>query len=153
MAGSTIHCSDFVRRLADLSVSLLIVLFCYAAVSKLISFELFRQQMRNQTIPAEAAEILVYLLPALEIITAGLLIHPFTRRSGLAASAVLMLAFSGYIALVLLGFWDRVPCSCGGILGGLGWGTHLVFNLFFLGTALFALIKQNTGEAENLRKE
>ena len=145
--------SSFLNRAADLSALLLIVLFCYAAVSKLISFELFRVQMRNQTIPPEAAEVLIYLLPALELLTAGLLYKSSTRRFGLIASVMLMAAFTGYITLVLLGFWDRVPCSCGGIVSGLGWSAHLIFNLFFLLIALFALIRTNTGDAENLRKE
>lgn len=150
---STVKYSTKSSRVSDFCVLLLIILFCYAATSKLISLELFRQQLLNQTIPAEVSRVLVYLLPGIELLAVGFLIYKPTRRLGLIAASLLMLAFTGYIALVLLGFWDRIPCSCGGILNSMSWTAHLVFNLFFLAIALFALIKTTTGQAENLRKE
>jgi hypothetical protein len=151
---SKAHYSNSSARLPDMCAALLITLFCYAAFSKLLDFGQFREQLLNQTIPAEVARVLVYVLPTAEILTVSLLLIPATRWLGLFASALLMLAFTAYIALVWFGFWDRVPCSCGGVLNGMGWGAHLVFNLFFLAIALYALIhKTKTGQAENLRKE
>jgi putative oxidoreductase len=43
-----------------------------------------------------------------------------------------MTVFTGYVILVLINFFGRVPCSCGGVIQVLGWKTHMVFNLFFL---------------------
>jgi len=40
----------------------------------------------------------------------------------------------------MLKVFDRIPCSCGGIIAKLSWGQHLVFNLIFLGLALIGFM-------------
>jgi putative oxidoreductase len=119
---------------------LLIILFVYAGVSKWLTFADFRGQLLNQSFPGWMAEILLYTLIPLELLTAGLLSFSVTHRGGLWLSAVLMASFTGYIVLVLLHFWNRVPCSCGGILSGMSWGAHLLFNVFFLLLSCTALL-------------
>jgi hypothetical protein len=128
------------KPLRSLLPALLVLLFSYAAVSKLLTFALFQRQLLNQPIPPQLARPLAWLLPLTELLTAGLLLFRPTRLAGLWAAFGLMALFSGYIALVLSGFWDRVPCSCGGILSHLSWQAHFWFNLCFLGIALTALL-------------
>lgn len=142
--------------LKALPSALLILLFIYAAGSKLLSFPAFRGQLYNQSFPHGLADVLVYALPALELLAVCLLLFRRTQMAGLLLSLYLMLVFTGYIALVLLHFWNRVPCSCGGILSHMGWGSHLAFNLVFTAIALAAIrihITDQKGAAENLRKE
>lgn len=112
--------------------AILILLFVYTAVSKLLDLHEFRDQMYNQTLPRALATVLIWSLPTVELITALLLSYPRTRRAGFYCSALLMTLFTGYIVLVLLNYFGRVPCSCGGVIRALGWKMHLVFNLFFL---------------------
>jgi putative oxidoreductase len=119
----------FIRSLPS---ALLILLFCYAAGSKLMDFEDFRGQLYNQTFPHGMAGVLLYALPVTEIATVILLLFRRTSLAGLQLSLLLLLLFTGYIALVLLHFWDRVPCSCGGILSHMSWTAHLVFNCIFI---------------------
>lgn len=140
---------------------LLVVLFSYTAFAKLIDIRLFTIEMHNQPLPLWFTSLLVYLLPALEIlIVVGLLIDRF-RFAALVSSLVLMLFFTFYTALVLLHIFPRVPCSCGGVIKNLSWQQHLVFNLFFDAIILWAIFlyypKRNTnafmhesGQAENL---
>jgi putative oxidoreductase len=111
---------------------LLILLFVYTAMSKLMDFEQFKTQMFNQALPREVATILIWTLPGLELLTAVMLFFEQTRLLGYYLSAVLLCLFTAYIALVLLHSFSRIPCSCGGVIKALGWKTHLVFNLFFL---------------------
>jgi len=148
---------------------LLVLLFAYAALSKLFTFSDFDQQLHNQSFSSWLADFLLYFLIPAEIITALLLCFKQTLIYGLLFSFALLLAFTGYIAMVMLHFWDRVPCSCGGILNQMGWTTHLIFNSFFLILNLLALYlytfeskalntvntitNSQTGQAENLRKE
>ncbi|MEZ2338812.1 MauE/DoxX family redox-associated membrane protein [Mucilaginibacter sp. RCC_168] len=122
------------------AIFLFILLFVYAAASKLMTFQLFRGQLYNQDFPHLMADFLLYALPTLELITVGLLCIPRTQRLGLLVSLLLMSAFTGYITLVMLHFWNRVPCSCGGILSHMGWGAHLVFNCVFLLMALVSIL-------------
>ncbi|RZK26470.1 MAG: hypothetical protein EOO43_02730 [Flavobacterium sp.] len=112
--------------------SLLILLWVYTAISKLANFAEFERQLNNQTFGKAFTTYLLWLIPVTEIAAALLLFFNRTRLYGLVLSALLMALFTGYISLVLLGYYDRVPCSCGGVLKQLGWSAHLWFNLFFL---------------------
>jgi hypothetical protein len=133
--------------------ALLILLFVYAAVSKLLDPDEFRAQLYRQPFSHGFADLLLYSLPASELLAAALLGFDRTRLTGLFLSLGLLLSFTIYISLGLLHYWAAVPCSCGGILRHMGWGAHLVFNLVFTGvnlTAIFLSRQRPTGEAENL---
>ncbi|MFB9844028.1 MauE/DoxX family redox-associated membrane protein [Mucilaginibacter ginsenosidivorans] len=130
-------------RFSPIAAALLILLWAYAAVSKLLDFDQFRGELLNQAIPRETAYPLSWLLPLSELSAAALLLFPKTEYRGFLLSALLLTLFSGYIALVLLGFWERIPCSCGGVLRHLGWGPHLVFNLAFLALSLAGVLQNH----------
>lgn len=112
-----------------LSVTLLLILlFTYTAISKVADLETFRQQMHNQPLPVVINSNLVWFLPVMELLTAALLIVRPLRFIGLCCAFILMTVFTGYIALILLEVFGRIPCSCGGILENLSWTEHLVLN-------------------------
>jgi putative oxidoreductase len=114
----------------------LILLFSYAAISKLSNPDIFRSQLYRQPFSHALADVLLYALPLSEFIAISLLLFERTRFAGLLLSAGLLLVFSGYISLGLLRFWTKIPCSCGGILNHMSWGAHLIFNCAFLMAAL-----------------
>jgi putative oxidoreductase len=132
--------------------ALLILLFVYTAVSKLLDFNQFKEQMYNQTVPHEVATVLIWSIPEIELFTAVLLLFESTKRYGLYLSVTLMVLFTGYIALVLLNYFGRVPCSCGGVIKALGWKMHLAFNLFFLLLSILGIAIINR-ERRLVRKE
>lgn len=111
---------------------LLVLLWVYAATSKLIDFERFKWEIRNQVLYPFLKVALIYLLPPSELIIAGLLCSKRTQQWGIYLSLFLLAVFTAYIALIISHVFSRVPCSCGGILEHLGWWPHLFFNLFFL---------------------
>jgi putative oxidoreductase len=119
--------------------ALLILLFIYAAISKLIVPVDFRAQLYRQPFSHGMADALFYLLPAAEVIAAGLLCFNRTVLTGLVFSLLLLLSFTIYVTLGVLHFWAKIPCSCGGILSHMGWGAHLVFNIFFIGLNIVAI--------------
>jgi len=119
---------------------LLILLFSYTVVSKLSNPEDFRAQMFNQAFSHKLAVLLVYFIPAAEILATIMLLSERLRMWGLILSLFLMLLFTGYVGLVLIGYYDRVPCSCGGVLRSLGWGWHFVLNAASLLLATIGLI-------------
>jgi hypothetical protein len=118
---------------------LLILLWVYAATSKLINYEQSRMQMMNQVFPDSINAVLLWVIPITELLIAGLLLFSKSRIAGLILSAILLFLFSGYVLLVMLNVFDRIPCSCGGIISKLSWGQHLVFNLVFLALAILGL--------------
>lgn len=118
---------------------LLIILFCYAAIAKLMDIDEFRRQLANQELPEWSKAPLLWLIPGSELLLSVLLAFSQTRKIGYWGSAILMSLFSGYIGLVVIGYFDRVPCSCGGVLRSMSFETHLVFNLFFLALTIIGI--------------
>ncbi len=121
-----------VRTLTNIITALLILLFCYTAIAKLMDIEEFRRQLNNQVLPRWSKAPLVWLIPGSELLLSVLLALPLTRKMGLWGSALLMSLFTGYMGLVYTGYFDKVPCNCGGVLQNMGFGVHLLFNSFFL---------------------
>jgi putative oxidoreductase len=107
---------------------LLIILWVYAAVSKLVDYELFLDQLKRQPLPAWAPGLLSWALPATEITTAVLLCVENTLNYGMVASCIMLACFTIYTGLALSGAYGSIPCSCGGIFSFMQWKGHLIFN-------------------------
>ena len=118
---------------------LFILLFVYAAVSKLLDFDDFAVQLKKSPVLAPNADWIVWIVPSSELLVSILLVIPKFTLLGLYSFFSLMVGFTTYIILVLH-FTENIPCSCGGILESLGWTEHIVFNLFFIVMAVLAII-------------
>jgi hypothetical protein len=118
---------------------LYILLFVYAAISKLLDFENFRVQLAQSPLLSAWAGMIAPSVIAIELVLALLLSFNPTRLTGLYASFFLMIAFTVYI-YIILNYSDFVPCSCGGIIEKLNWPQHMTFNIAFALLALFAII-------------
>lgn len=123
----------------DVAAYLFILLFVYAAVSKLLDYENFAVQIGQSPLLSAYAGLLAWLVPTLEIIISFLLIFKRLRLWSLFAAYVLMIMFTAYI-FIMLNYSSFLPCSCGGILEKLDWTEHLIFNVGFVMLALIAMI-------------
>lgn len=123
--------------LSETITALLVLLFLYAAFSKLADFAAFKAAMAKQPFPRWLPRATVYALPAVEISTAVLLVPAKTRLAGLCMFCGLMGLFTLYITAILLHLFPYVPCTCGGIISRLGWPQHLVFNLAFVALGIW----------------
>jgi putative oxidoreductase len=119
-------------------VTLLVMLFVYTGVSKLIDMKGYQAAMHVQPF-ATWIKHLSYALPVVEIIVALGLVFERSRHFFLWCYVLLMLAFTVYMALVVFHFFKQVPCICGGVIKAMSWTQHLVFNLFFLLLSMIAL--------------
>jgi putative oxidoreductase len=117
--------------IADIISALLLLLFVYTAISKLITREAFEFVLFLSPSLREYAVFLSWALPVTELVVCVLLFLPATRLAGVYASGVLLLLFTLYLVWMLLFTSDR-PCQCGGVLSSLSWPQHIIFNLFFL---------------------
>lgn len=117
---------------------LYILLFVYAAISKLLDFENFQAQLAQSPLLSAYADIVSWAVPIVELGIALMLTIPKFRKIGLFAAFTLMVMFTAYI-FIILNFSDFVPCSCGGVLEKLGWTEHLAFNIAFILLAALAL--------------
>ncbi|HEX8014621.1 MAG TPA: MauE/DoxX family redox-associated membrane protein [Flavobacterium sp.] len=118
---------------------LYVLLFVYAAVSKILDFENFQVQLGQSPLLSAFAVGVAWLVPGTELLIALALIIPKFRSLGLLGAFTLMTMFSVYI-FIILHYSSFVPCSCGGILEKMTWNVHLVFNSVFVLLAALAIV-------------
>lgn len=130
-------------------IFLLVVLWTYAAFSKLFTYEAFRFQLLGHKLLMNYAALVAWLVPAIELGIVLLLLIPKTRMAGFYTSAALLLVFTVYI-IYMFNFYPHKPCSCGGVISKLSWKQHIVFNLFFLLINIIAIIlSKKTNRTDN----
>ena len=132
------------RKVAIISISLLLItLFGYTSVMKLGDYYNFRFSLEESPFIGRYAAILVWAVPASELLIITLLLLASTRLTGLWASFILMFLFTAYIAAMLLSGVE-IPCSCGGVLEGMSWPSHLVFNSVFVVLSVVGIFFEHT---------
>ena len=129
---------------------LYLLLFVYAAVSKLLDFENFQVQLGQSPLLSAFAGWVSYGVLIVELSIALLLLVPRFRLVGLFAAFSLMVMFTTYI-IIILNFSSFVPCSCGGILEKMGWTEHLIFNIVFVLLAAVGILLLAGGVSEERR--
>ena len=140
------------KILVEFISSLLLLLFVYAAVSKLITFHEFRVTMGQSPLLTSYASWLAWVVPTVEIMISILLVTSRFRLLGLYLSFSLMVLFTAYIAAILT-LADYVPCSCGGVLQAMSWGQHLWFNGFFVLLSIAGIILDTANNSTYLLNE
>ncbi len=138
--------------LVEIISILFILLFTYAAVSKLLDYRHFRIEMGKSPVLAGISGWLAWILPVTEMIIAVILCGPKIRWVGLYLSLTLMTMFTTYL-ITILKFSAFVPCTCGGLLEKMSWNTHIGFNIFFIALALLAILflpEQKTFSKKNI---
>lgn len=125
--------------ISELIALLFILLFIYAAVSKLLEYDKFHIQISQSPILTSMGNWIAFLVPVIEILIAFFLIVPRFRLLAFYAAFCLMITFTTYIFLILK-FSPFIPCACGGILDSMGWAEHLIFNLGFVSLAMIGVL-------------
>ncbi|MFD2887768.1 MauE/DoxX family redox-associated membrane protein [Chitinophaga cymbidii] len=105
-----------------------LILWAYAAFSKLFAFDIFSTQLGKSPLLRSVAPVAAIGVPVIELVLAAMLIMERTKKIGLIGSLVLMVIFTVYL-IGILAFSTDIPCSCGGLLQDLTWKQHVFFNL------------------------
>src|SRR3989442_15910580 len=95
--------STWLRKslIVEIIASLLIILFIYAAFSKLADYNRFSVQLSKSPFITSFSNIVAWSIPAIEILIALLLAIKRTRQTGLYASFFLMSLFTAYLLIML----------------------------------------------------
>jgi len=129
----------YLKKIIPFAVSnFFVILFCYAAISKVLDFDNFQVQISASPLLNGSSQFLPSTIIIVELLIAGLLCYKKTKTIGLIGSFVLMLIFTGYVAL-LFSTSKNLPCSCGGILEKMSWSQHLYFNIGCVVLSVIAL--------------
>ena len=118
----------------------LVLLWAYAALSKLFNLHQFHEALMTQVFPRWVGKILLYVLPLSELIVVGLLIIPQTRLIGMYSSLFMMGAFTLYVGGAVFQIYEQYPCACGGLFARLGWQKHFKVNVVLTLIALAGVI-------------
>ncbi len=125
--------------LINVSRFLLIILFIYTGLSKLLNIQGTYLQLQQIFFIKSIAGPLSIALPVLEILAGLALVFTRLEKLGWWLSTILMLAFTIYITAVLFMDPKLRPCTCGGVISSMSWREHLVFNIIFLALANIGL--------------
>jgi hypothetical protein len=108
--------------------ALLLFLFGYTGITKLMDLEGFRTDLSRVPLIDKGAAVLAVAVPSAELAIVLLLFFSSTRLQGLYGAAGLLSLFTLYLVAMLL-FAPRLPCSCGGVINGMGWWEHVGMNV------------------------
>jgi hypothetical protein len=133
--------------------ALFIFLFTYTAFDKALKITIFKNTLSRSPLIGDWSGFVAWSIVVLEWLTVLLLIYPLLRLIGLWFSFFLMVAFTIYIAVMLLSA-SHLPCSCGGVLSNISWKNHLYLNciLTLLATVSLKLEKKNRSVVKNRYK-
>jgi uncharacterized membrane protein YphA (DoxX/SURF4 family) len=119
-----------------------ILLFVYAATSKLGDYQKFHVQIGQSPLLSPFSEWVTWVIPFSELGIAILLAFQRFRAMAMYAAFTLMVLFTAYI-FAITHYIEYVPCSCGGILEHMNWNQHFYFNLFFVMLAVIGIFFMN----------
>ena len=91
--------------------ALLILLFGYNSMDKLMAGRAFAYELYNQPLPKDWAPFLQYGIPLVNGTILILLMFRRTDRVGFMAAMVWLGIFSAYIVAVLVHAFSFIPCS------------------------------------------
>lgn len=140
------------RNIGVLAISyLLILLFVYAAVNKILDFPRFSRQLsQSPLLFPTIGRIVAWVVPVVELVIAITLVLPKYRLWGLYGGTGLMIVFTAYI-FSILNFSGYIPCACGGVLESLGWRDHLFFNLGFVALGIMGIYLERQTQNTSLK--
>jgi hypothetical protein len=130
------------KWIPDIICGLLILLFTYAAISKLIDRQHFQAVLAHMLLIKHVAGFISIALPLTELVICALLFMSRTRLLGFYASVGLLISFTIYIGYMIV-FAPKLPCNCGGVLEQMSWTQHLVFNIVFIAAIKLCQLNKN----------
>lgn len=125
--------------LVEIISALFILLFVYAALTKVMDYQKFRIELGKSPLLNGYAGIIAVAIPGIELLISLLIVIKRFQYYALYFAFSLMVVFSAYIVAILK-FSPYVPCSCGGILQNMNWNQHLIFNVGFLSLGATAIL-------------
>jgi uncharacterized membrane protein YphA (DoxX/SURF4 family) len=127
------------EHIIDVVVYLFIILFMYTAASKFFTISSFASTLAKSPLIGKMNYIVAWGIPIIEVIISIVLIFPSFRRVGLYAALILMVAFTLYLAYMILSD-SKLPCHCGGVISTMSWQQHIWFNMGFITLAITGLV-------------
>lgn len=120
------------RYISTLAQYGFILLWGCALAFKLRDIAQWQRELRMQLFPLWIADILWWVLPAVQVVLVLLLLYKPTVQTGIKLSTVLITAFNLYLLLGVTKVFGATPCACGGIWSGNDHWLHIKINSIFI---------------------
>jgi len=120
---------------------LFIFLFLYTAVSTIVNYDSFKLHLAQSTLTKDHAYLLSRLIPALELMTVGLLSYSPTRITGLIMSLKMTIIFTAHSAYMLMNH-EHLSSGYIRILSVCSWKQHILFGCILMAVAMAATVLQ-----------
>lgn len=127
------------ENLKVILATLLILLFVYTGVGKLVEHSVFAIQLNKQPLPNWTKPILVWMLPFVELGIVAFLLSARTRIWGFYFAFTLLSAYTIYVGIAASGIYGYTPCACGKIFSKISWFQHFFVNLALTATAYIGI--------------
>jgi hypothetical protein len=130
------------ERISESLKNFFIFLFVYAGLRKLVDLEMFVKEVWGFAIfgSKQLVKIEFICLSSAELAVAVLLAIPRTRAIGWYANFGLVVAVNVSM-FIMLQYAKVIPIYYGGIIPGISFMQHFIFNLFILFVALVGLLR------------
>ncbi|WP_409514621.1 MauE/DoxX family redox-associated membrane protein [Chryseobacterium sp.] len=125
--------------IAEIVIFLLLLMWAYTFVSKVLDFDTFRRQINGAYLLSSLGSPLPYILQVLHLSLVILLIKKSWRKVGLITSLSVLLLYTVYL-IYILKFAPSIPCSCISLYSALNWNDQLLINLALLVLNIIGLI-------------
>ena len=123
-------------KILPFTVSLFFVLlWSYAAISKIIVFRNFRSQLGQSPGLEAYAGFVACGVIFLQLLTIGMICYRSYRLLGLWMTFGIVTVFTGYNGFILIDS-NNLPCTCIGLFEKMTWKGNLILNMGLMITAL-----------------
>jgi len=119
---------DYKAIIYWITIILLITIFSYTALNKILHHDTFVWQLKKQPLPYWSKPVLAYLLPLVETTIVSLLLIQKTRKLGLILATTMLWSYSIYVFLAYMEVYGYTICACGKVFQMMGWKGHFYFN-------------------------
>lgn len=126
-------------KLFKIYTALLVMIFVYAGLVKVLNFPKFVFNINNQPLPNGHTPILIARILVSELMILVLLLFQRTRLKRFYLSVIVSLLFTLYILQIQLKVFSYIPYPCGGIIESFTWRQLFFFNLLFLTIAFIGI--------------
>lgn len=121
------------QYLFNIGIALLILLYSYTAISKLLDQYRFVFQMKLSpfSLVRDFATAWGWIVPIAELAIVIMLCIVKAQKQALYFSLALLVVFEIYIVgMLMTGL--KLPCACGGVIAFMSWKIHVLFNAIFI---------------------
>lgn len=124
-----------------------VLLWSYAAISKIIVFRNFRSQLGQSPGLEAYAGLVASGLIFLQLLAIGMICYRSYRLLGLWMTFGIVTVFTGYNGFILMDS-NNLPCTCIGLFEKMTWKGNLNLNMGLMITALVGIISMKAGRSK-----